>query len=120
MTVRFLLDEHFSPLVQRVHLDAGLDAQRVGGGPLAGQDDEAILAAAEAQGRILVTCDAKDFVPLLTECAKTGRRIPGIVLVDPRTWPTDEPERLAAALVGLAAKLVAGACTAEYGLFLER
>lgn len=86
--MKLLLDEHYAPelassLRERGH-DVGAVAERI---DLRHLVDVDILAVATAEGRAVVTEDAKDFVPI------GARRLPsreahfGIVLVSPNALP---------------------------------
>lgn len=55
--MKYKLDENLGPAVPPVFPAKGLDCQTVHGEGLAGADDSAVLAAAVAEGRILVTMD---------------------------------------------------------------
>src|SRR5262245_44100360 len=58
--MKYKLDENLGPAVPRLFLDKRLDCQTVHGEGLTGADDRVVLAAAVAEGRILVTMD-RDF-----------------------------------------------------------
>jgi predicted nuclease of predicted toxin-antitoxin system len=70
VALRFLIDENLSPLLAR-HLrrSFGFDAVHVNKVGLSGASDEAILAHAISEHRIVVTSNARDF-------RKLGRRNP--------------------------------------------
>ena len=55
--MKFKLDENFGPTVQTIFHQRGLDCQTVREEGLSGADDEVVLKAAIAEGRILVTMD---------------------------------------------------------------
>ena len=55
--MKFKLDENFGPTAHQVFQRRGLDCQTVHDEGLAGADDPAVLAAAVAEGRVLVTMD---------------------------------------------------------------
>ncbi len=55
--MKYKLDENLGPTVPRMFAYKGLDCQTVHGEGLTGADDGAVLAAAVAEGRILVTMD---------------------------------------------------------------
>ncbi len=81
--MRLLLDAHISrrivgrPLQRRGHDLRAIDAERA----LQALPDHEVLALAALEGRILVTFDVKDFVPLLREWAEGGKSHAGCVLV---------------------------------------
>ena len=52
-------------------------------------DDEPILAAAAAEGRVIVTANVGDFAALDAQWTAAGRAHAGIVLVDTSQFPQD-------------------------------
>jgi predicted nuclease of predicted toxin-antitoxin system len=82
---RFLLDEHVWHGLIGVGRELGLDivpAQRV---LPPGTQDAEVLAYAAAEGRILLTGNARDFAPLAIEWFLAGREHAGIVIVPGQT-----------------------------------
>jgi hypothetical protein len=80
----------------RLLLDANLSPKRIGGAmekrghdvvslasdsALGALDDPEVLELAAAEGRILVTRNARDFAPLLREWAEAGRHHAGCILI---------------------------------------
>lgn len=60
--IRFLLDEHYPPWLAEELSAAGFDTRAVVVDPeLAGSDDTRVLAAAVAEGRVVVTEDVATF-----------------------------------------------------------
>lgn len=55
--MKFKLDENFGPASSRVFQQRGLDFHTVHAEGLTGADDPTVLAAAIAEGRVLVTMD---------------------------------------------------------------
>lgn len=53
---------------------------------LRAQPDAVILAAAQAEGRVVVTEDAKDFRPLALAEMSAGRPYPAFIFTDDETW----------------------------------
>lgn len=88
--MRILLDEQLSPRYVGEPLAArGHDVVCIAGNPPhEGASDEAVLALAAESGRILVTRNARHFVPLAREWAERGRPHAGLLLVWSRE--TDE------------------------------
>jgi hypothetical protein len=88
--LKLLLDEHISPgvaagLLRRsrwlvVHAMAEWE-----GGSFLGQEDEACLREAAAQGLTLVTYDRRTITPLLKAWAEEGRSHGGVIFVDEKT-----------------------------------
>lgn len=88
---RLLLDEMLSPKIG-VALEAhGHDVAVVTQRPdlMALHDDEPILAAAAAEGRIIVTSNIGDFAALDGQWTAEGRAHAGIVLVSTSQFPQD-------------------------------
>lgn len=104
--MRFLLDEHISPLVASLLRERGHDAvavtERHG---LRGLPDWTLLQVALEEDRALVTFDVGDFGRLAGRMARTVEAYPGIVLVAASAFPPalDGVGRLAGALDALAA-----------------
>lgn len=88
--MRVLLDEHFSPRRVGERLaDAGHDVLALAADArYAGLTDDAVLELAAAEGRILVTRNAKDFDRIARAWASRERRHAGVLLVWARE--TDE------------------------------
>ena len=85
--MRLLLDEHFSPeaaesLRRRGH-DVVAIAERE---DLRGRDDIEIVVAAAAEERVVVTENARDFVPIGSRRLPSRKPHHGVVLV-PRRYP---------------------------------
>lgn len=82
--MRLLLDEHLSPRIAEALTAEGHDVVAVARRPdLLGASDEALLSAATAEGRALVTRDVVDFTRLARALAAEGTPHAGIVLVPP-------------------------------------
>lgn len=88
--LKLLLDEHISPKVAdglrlrhrllTLHFMAEWES-----GAFLGQDDDAILEHAAAQGLTLVTYDRRTIPPLLKRWAEEGRNHGGGIFVDEKT-----------------------------------
>lgn len=63
--IKFLADENIPSGVTKFLRDRGLDVKEVGGAENAGASDDAIIALARKEERILLTCD-KHFANILT------------------------------------------------------
>jgi predicted nuclease of predicted toxin-antitoxin system len=86
--VRYLLDEHISPLVAARLRALGHEAVAVAEREsLRGGSDDRILEAAAAEDRVLVTYDVQDFGSLGANMAAAGEPHPGIILVSSRRFP---------------------------------
>jgi hypothetical protein len=88
---RLLLDEMLSPKIGTGPEDRGHDVDAVTQRPdlMALHDDEPILAAATAEGRIMVTTNIGDFAVLDGRWAAEGRTHAGIVFVTTSAFPQD-------------------------------
>ncbi|CAN5204148.1 hypothetical protein BH20ACT9_BH20ACT9_22690 [soil metagenome] len=75
--MRFLVDENLSPQLAGALHGAGHDAVHVRDLGLAGGDDLAVLAAARADERVLISADT-DFGGLL---ARTRASLPSVILI---------------------------------------
>jgi predicted nuclease of predicted toxin-antitoxin system len=99
--VKLLLDEHYSPRIAE-HLRArGHDVKAVAAQPdLAGLADRTLITAARRDGRALLTENAADFMPIVTELTRAGTPHAGIILANPHRFPRsrDSMGRLVEAL----------------------
>jgi hypothetical protein len=88
---RLLLDEMLSPRIGTGLADLGHDVDAITQRPdmMALHDDEPILAAATAEGRIMVTTNIGDFAVLDGRWAAEGRTHAGIVFVTTSAFPQD-------------------------------
>jgi predicted nuclease of predicted toxin-antitoxin system len=85
--LRLLLDEHVSQLIARQLRDRGWDVIAVAERPdLRQQDDVALLAAATAEPRGIVTADVRDFLRLAKNEQAAGRPHAALVLIRPRRF----------------------------------
>lgn len=103
--MRFLLDEHVSPLVASLLRAQGHDAVAVAERPgLRGLADQGLWRVALEENRVLVTYDVGDFGRLAQRSARTAEAHAGLVLVGAQAFPpaVDGVGRLAAALDALA------------------
>jgi predicted nuclease of predicted toxin-antitoxin system len=86
---RLLLDEMLSPKIGTGLEDGGHDAVTTRPDLMALHDDEPILSAATAEGRIMVTTNIGDFAVLDGRWAAEDRTHAGIVFVTTSTFPQD-------------------------------
>jgi hypothetical protein len=91
--MRLPLDEHVSPAVAQGLSRTGKDAVALRSW-LNGQhleaEDQAILAEAVRDVRVVVTYDQRTILPLLKLWAETGWGHAGVVFVDHRSIPPDD------------------------------
>jgi hypothetical protein len=86
--VRLLLDEHYAPEVASALRDRGHDVIAVAERQdLRRKIDIDILMAAALDGRVVVTEDAKDFMPIGLRRLPSREPHSGIVLVSPHAFP---------------------------------
>jgi predicted nuclease of predicted toxin-antitoxin system len=87
---RLLLDEMFSGAIAGQLRAKGHDVVAVVADPaLAGLADDQILAHATAAGRVLVTANIKDFMPLDARYRAASQAHAGLILVSAKTFPQD-------------------------------
>ncbi|MBX3144476.1 MAG: DUF5615 family PIN-like protein [Trueperaceae bacterium] len=80
--MRLLLDAHLSPKRIAALATEGHDVMALATDvALRALEDRDVLAYAVAQKRILVTCNSRDFSPLLREWAEAGRAHHGCILI---------------------------------------
>lgn len=85
--MKLLLDEHISPNVARALRDRGYDVVAVAERQeLRGVEDRQVLLAAEAEGRVTVTADVRDFTRLGFDRLPNRRWHAGIVLASRTTF----------------------------------
>jgi len=82
---RFLLDEHVWGGLVNVGQNMGADVLLVQTQLPEGGDDEMVLAFAASQERVLLTGNAQDFAPLVTEWFLTGQEHWGVIIVPGQT-----------------------------------
>jgi predicted nuclease of predicted toxin-antitoxin system len=85
--VRFLIDEMFSPGVAARLDKADHDAVHVHDTGHTGVPDAEILAYAAEHGRVVVTGNAVDFIPLLDQRTAAGLPVTAVVVALKRTFP---------------------------------
>ncbi len=86
--MRLLLDEHYSAAIATKLRGAGHDVTTVqGNAPLEGSDDALLMHAAFAQGRALVTNNARHFVPLAREWAARDDQHFGLIFTSDESLP---------------------------------
>ena len=87
---RLLLDEMFSGAIAGQLRAKGHNVVAVVADPaLAGLADDQILAQASAAGRVLVTANIKDFMPLDARYQAASQAHAGLILVSTKTFPQD-------------------------------
>lgn len=96
MSVRLLLDEHYSEEIASALRDAGHDVVAVVADPdLRAQSDEEIFRRASASDRRIVTENVKDFRPLLQQAYASGDPVATLLLVAPGRFPRGSGRRAA-------------------------
>ena len=85
-----LLDEMFSDTIAQQLRAKGHDVLAVVADPaLVALPDDQVLARAAAAGRVLVTANIKDFMPLDARYRAAGQAHAGLILVSTKTFPQD-------------------------------
>jgi hypothetical protein len=86
--MRALIDRPISARVARRLREGGTDAVSAGEREdLRGLDDEALFAAAGREGRVLVTQNLGDHLPLARRAARDGAGHPGVIAASPIRYP---------------------------------
>lgn len=120
MKPRFLLDEQLSRRLAEAAVRAGLDVTAVRGSNLAGLDDRSILMAAAAQERILVTCNIRDFAPLMIDLIHSGLTPAGLVKISSKSSPPGDLKGILRALIKMADRIERGEVDPSKGVTLTR
>lgn len=88
MTVKLLLDEHFSDVVAARLREEGHDVTAVVADPtLRAQPDSEIFRRAASESRRIVTENVKDFRPLLLAAYESNEPFAQLLLVPPGRFP---------------------------------
>lgn len=94
MTVRLLLDEHFSDVIAVALRDRGYDVRSVVADPdLRGASDAQVFAAAAAERSRIVTKNVKDFRPLLLAALEAEYPVAPLLLAPSRRFPRARGDR---------------------------
>lgn len=102
MTVRLLLDEHYSADIARRLRAAGYDVVAVVEDvELRAQPDAELFRRAAGEGRRIVTENIKDFRPLLVRAYNTGDAIAQLLLVGPKRFPRGDGDRTQAIIAAV-------------------
>ncbi len=90
--MKLLLDEHFDYVIAEQLSRRGVDAVAISKDRpnLAGHDDDAVLRAANAEGRVVVTNNVRDFAPLVDGFGLAGEQQYGVLFTDDDTFPRGE------------------------------
>lgn len=105
MTVRLLLDEHYSEDIAHALRELGHDVVSAVADPeLRGATDLELFQHATAVGRRIVTENIKDFRPLLLQAIPDQPAAP-LLLVPPRRFPRGRGDRTAVIVAALNAWL---------------
>lgn len=105
MPLALVLDEHISPAVARMLRERGVDAVSIPqwhSGNLLSAGDDVVLAAAHAEGRILVTFDLATIPDLIGQMVSSGTDHSGVILVSQKSVKSNDFAGLAERLTTLA------------------
>ena len=96
--MKLYLDEDISPRVAEILRKKGMDAVSAHEIGMLGASDDEQLAFADAEGRVMVTRNRSDFIPLTVQYFNDLKPHSGLIIV-PHTIPGSEFGKLAALLV---------------------
>lgn len=106
MSVRLLLDEHYSADIALELRDAGHDVIAAVADPeLRGASDPELYRFAAQHDRRVVTENIKDFRPLLLQAGAVDAPVAALLLVPPRRFPRGRGDRTAVIVRALGAWL---------------
>jgi hypothetical protein len=88
--MRFFFDEHVNRPAAQALVKRGVDVQHVTDVGMARASDPEVLEYAIGQGRILVTRNYRDFIPLVQALNRMRRAFPGVLLLA-RSIPLGDP-----------------------------
>lgn len=78
--MKLLLDEMYPPALAEALRARGIEARTVADVGLAGRSDADVLAAAQANGSVVLTENVADFARLASEHLTSGGHHPGVLL----------------------------------------
>lgn len=85
--IKLLLDEMHTPIIAAALTEAGWDVIAVAAEPsLRSASDTELLDHAAAVGRVLVTENIRDYMPLAKSRAMEGEPRPGLILTNPKRF----------------------------------
>lgn len=85
--LKLLLDEMHSPIIAAALAEAGWDVIAVSAEPsLRSASDAELLDHAATVGRVLVTENIRDYMPLVKGRAVEGETRPGLILTNPKRF----------------------------------
>jgi len=113
--LRLILDEMYSPAIAQQLRRRGHDVEAITERPdLRAMPDDEVFAAAQTEGRTVVTENIADFIRASHAWEERDRPHHGLVLVDPRTFPRGSAATLGRMVTALEA-LLADRSTADSG-----
>jgi hypothetical protein len=78
--LKLLLDEMYPPVLAQTPRAAGIESATVSELGLGGRSDPDVLAAATADGYVLLTENVADFARIASELLTAGRHHPGVLI----------------------------------------
>lgn len=107
--MKLLLDEMWPPRIAIQLRRRGHDAVAVAERPeLRGQPDAVVFAAAQAEGRVVVTENVSDYRPLAAYELRQGRSHAGVIFNTNRQLPRHDPRTAARLAIALDELLSSG------------
>jgi predicted nuclease of predicted toxin-antitoxin system len=85
--VKLLLDEHYPNEIASELRAAGHDVATVSERHLNSTGDEQLLVIASTEDRAMLTNNARDFLPIVSRWATSGRDHCGLLLTDDKSMP---------------------------------
>jgi len=98
--LKFLVDEDLSEAIAVILRAAGADAVHVSEIGFSGADDKEVLDEAARRSCCVVTRNRNDFLALTEFYFQEGRAHSGVLVV-PRSYPGNKPQRIAKAILAL-------------------
>jgi hypothetical protein len=117
--LRLLLDEMYSSAIAAELRESGHDVASVHDpGQVAGASDPDVLAAAQREGRALVTENVRDFRPVEVRLLADGAHHAGLVYTSNRQFPRGDPATVGRLVRALDALLREGQDLRDRSIFL--
>ena len=107
-SLAFLLEENVNRRCLKILRAAGVDVVHVTAVGLSGVGDPVVFRWAQREGRIIVTRNYRDFVPLVQALASRGEHFPGVLFYPTFIRHSDVDGHASALLVWIRTAVAAG------------